>query len=570
MTNFKIIKQKGSLFVLSNTNNLTNYLASGIILPRAASAKCFDANNFPVTESVYGFETFTSAQTAYSEDFRNSDNAFPVIIEINVSILDFFKSKLKLKKQKENDLNFYIIPFIPIYYIKSIHFKSSEDMQDFMDIKFSNLDKQNMLNGSDSNSISSLVTKDYFSNKKTDPLINEYPTEIPISQINTLDAVLGGVQVLMYVAKKEHSSEKTKKYITLIENLINQDKKSLVTEIFGFDVLSAINKGISSISTEDILDIKIFKACLLKLVSEAYQDINFGVELIEEIVDMIPGSLLSDKENEEINKFLDFIDGISSGTRAVPVNAFKPTTNQSLILTSLLLLMTQVGKREFLDITDMYSKGNVNEDIFISSIFLFGLFRNYSGLDNVFKKESNLKNISLLSSPLLSEYISDQGIEKKLKKSPNQSSRWWELSFNNSVIVAIEMDDPFYASIIAQAAEAGFQFIDEGEEDYIYRPPFGRNNPNLYMQKGSEKFFRIKTQPLLKSSALKKLTKEKMLSLLILANTINFRSSLVIQADGSLILKRDQLSSTLDIPEIDAMINNLSSDYLILKEKIES
>ena len=570
MTNFKSIKQKGSLFVLSNTNNLTNYLATSIILPRAASAKCFDAENLPVIDSVYAFETFTSAQTAFSEDYRNSDNAFPVVIEVNISILDFFKSKLKLKKQKENDLNFYLIPFIPIYYIKSIHFKSSEDMQDFMDIKFSNIDKKNLLSGSSSNSITTLVTKDYFSNEKTNCLTNEYPSQIPISQINTLDSVLGGIQVLMYVAKKEHSSEKTKKYITLIENIINQDKGSLVTEIFGFDVLSVINKGISSLSSDDALDIKIFKACLLKLVSEAYQDINFGNELIEEIIDMIPGSILSDSENEEINTFLDFIDGINSGTRALPEGAFNPTKNQSLILTSLLLLMTQVGKREFLDITDMHSKGTVNEDIFISSIFLFGLFRNYSGLDNVFKKESNLKNISLLSSPLLSEHVSDKNIEKILKKSPNQSSKWWELSFDDSVIVAIEMDDPFYTSIIAQAAEAGFQFIDEGEEDYIYTPAFGKDSPSLYMQKGSENFFRIKTQPLIKKSALKKLTKEKMLSLLVHANNINFRSSLVIQADGSLVLKRDQLSSTLDIPEIDAMINNLSSDYLILKEAIKS
>ena len=33
MTNSKTIKSKKSLFVLSNTNNLTNNLASGLILP---------------------------------------------------------------------------------------------------------------------------------------------------------------------------------------------------------------------------------------------------------------------------------------------------------------------------------------------------------------------------------------------------------------------------------------------------------------------------------------------------------------------------------------------------------
>ncbi len=177
----------------------------------------------------------------------------------------------------------------------------------------------------------------------------------------------------------------------MIENLINHDKNSLSAQIFNFDILETLNKGISSISSEDSLDIKIFKACLIKLVSEAYQDINFGDELIEDIIDMIPGSLLSDDENQEIEDFLDLIDDISNGKKSLPENIFKPVKEQSLIKTSLLLLMTQVGKREFLDISDMYFDDMLNENIFISSILLFGLFRNYSGLDNTFKKRVTLK-----------------------------------------------------------------------------------------------------------------------------------------------------------------------------------
>ena len=572
MTSSKIIKQKNSLFVLSNTNNLTNYLAASMILPKAVSPKCLTSESFTATETIYAFETFTAAQTSFTENYRDSDNAFPVIIEIDLAILDFFKPKLKIKKQKENDLNFYLMPFVPIYFVNSVHFKYSKDMEDFMDIKFSNIDKHNLLGRTNSYSIGIKVTEDYFSSEDMDTpsFSHEYLSDIPISQINTLDSIIGGIQLLMYVAKKEHSSKKTKHYIALIENLINKDKDSLVTDRFGFDVLSTINKGISSVSINDSLDVKIFKTCLIKLVSEAYQDINFGVEFIEEIIDMIPGSILSDEENQDIDIFLDFIDGVNSGSQSLPKNIFKPTKDQSLIRTCLILLMTQVGQREFLDILDMHAADKLDEAVFISSILLFGLFRNYSGLDNSFKKESNLKNISLIASPLLSDYISDERIEKSLERSPNQSSKWWELLFNNKEIVSIQMDDPFYTSIIAQAAEAGFNFVDEGEEEYIYTPSFGIDKPKLYMQKGSENFFRIKTQSLLKNSALKKLKKEKILSLLVHANNINFRSSLVIQADGSLVLKRDQLSSTLDIPEIDAMINNLSSDYLILKEAIES
>ena len=58
---------------------------------------------------------------------------------------------------------------------------------------------------------------------------------------------------------------------------------------------------------------------------------------------MIPGSLLSDDENQEIEDFLDLIDDISNGKKSLPENIFKPVKEQSLIKTSLLLLMTQVG-----------------------------------------------------------------------------------------------------------------------------------------------------------------------------------------------------------------------------------
>ena len=570
MKNSKIIKSNNSLFVISNTNNLTNNLASSIILPVAASPKCLNAENSAETNVIYAYETFNTNQTYFSEKYRESDNSFPVVIELDISILEFFEPKLKLKKVKENNVEFFLLPFVPIYFIKKIHFKSKKDYEDFMDVRYSNFDKDSLIGIANPLSIDIKISEDYFNGNDSIVFLNRYEPEIPISQINTLDSLLGGIQLLMYMAKKEPSSAKTKKYNTLIENLVNHDKNSLITEVFDFDILKTINKGISSISSSDVLDIKIFKACLIKLVSEAYQDINFGDELIEEIIDMIPGSLLSDKENQEIEDFLIFIDDISSGKKSLPNNIFKPTKKQSLIKTSLILLMTQVGKREFLDITDMYLNDMLDENIFISSILLFGLFRNYSGLDNAFKKESNLKNLSLLASPLLSDFISDEKINKSLKKSPNLKSKWWELSFNGIELVSIEMDDPFYTSIIAQAAEAGFHFEEEKEDEYVYKPLLSKNNPRLYMEKGAENFFRIKTEAILKKSALNKLTKQNFLKILALANDLKFRSSIAIANDGSLILKHDQLSSTLDIPEIETMINSLVKDYSLLKQELQS
>ncbi len=562
-----IVKKRGSLFVVTNSYNLTNYLSTSIIFPSGASAKCLTNKYLPISHSIYAFESFMPAETSYAEIYRDTDNAVPLVIEISSSILAFYKSKQQFKKIKENDQSYYLIPFIPIYFIKSINFKNSEDMKDFIDVKFSNITKEILSNKRHQSYISTQVSENFFNDEKPSIFKTECSSVIPISQVNTLDSLLGAIQVLIYVAKKETTSDKTKTYIQLIEDIVNgNNDNDLLTKIFGFDVLSSINKGISSIANEDSLDTKIFKSSLFKLVSEAFQDINFGVELIEDIIDVIPGSLLSDEDNEETDKFIDYLNAINSGIKTLPEEIFKPNKSQSIIRTSLILLMTQVGKRELFDVIDLFANNKINEEIFICSSFLYGLFRNYSGLDNIFKEASHLKNISLLASPLLSEYTSNDKIQKTFERSPNYSSKWWELKIFNETLTSIEIDDPFYTSIIAQAAEAGFKFIDEGEEEFIYSPPFKADDPNLYMIKGNDNFFRIKTEPLLKSSSMAKLSKSKIILLLTAANNTDFRSSLSIQKNGCLILKHDQLSSTLDILEIETMIENLISDFKILKE----
>ena len=79
----------------------------------------------------------------------------------------------------------------------------------------------------------------------------------------------------------------------------------------------------------------------------------------------------------------------------------------------------------------------------------------------------------------------------------------------------------------------------------------------------------MSTQPLVKKTALKKLSKDSLFSILQVANSSTFRSSIAISDDYSLILKNDQLSSTLDIPEIKSMIESLINDFLILKKQID-
>ncbi len=106
-----------------------------------------------------------------------------------------------------------MLPFAPINFIKNIHFKSTEDYENFMDVRYSNLDKINLLSISKPSSINIKISEDYFSNEGSIVFLNRYEPDIPVSQINTLDSLLGGIQLLMYTAKKEPSSKNTKKYI---------------------------------------------------------------------------------------------------------------------------------------------------------------------------------------------------------------------------------------------------------------------------------------------------------------------------------------------------------------------
>lgn len=563
MKNSKTIKKNKSLFVLTNTNNLTNYLASGVILPKSASSKSFTLENLPNINFVYAFESFSSSDANYSEGFRKTDNAWPVVIEIKSSVIDFF-NKINIEYQELYGNKFFLIPFIPLYFMKSIHFGTSDDMNNFMDIKFSNVDKHKLCN----NKLQ--VSESFFSSYKNNIYENTDEANIPISQINVIDSIIGGIQVLIYLANKEKSIEKTEIYTDLIKDIVNKNNNDLVETIFGFDLIDIINKGVSSINADDSLDSKIFKATILNLSAEAFQGINFDSLLIEEIIDSIPGSLFTKDENTEIEVFIKFAEDINLGKKVIAEDVFIGN-ERSIIRSSLILLMTQVGKREFLDIIDLHDNKKVSEEIYICSLFLFGLFRNYSGLDNTFKSNEaeELINLSLVSGKLVDNYVNIGDLKNSTKYSPSKDSKWYELSIEKEIISVIQMSDPFYKSIVSQAYEAGFEFVENSDEKFEYSPPFKKDNPSIFLSKIEDEFFRLSTQPLLKKTALKKLSKDSLFSILQIANHSTFRSSIVISDDYSLILKNDQLSSTLDIPEIKSMIDSLINDFLVLKKQID-
>jgi len=563
MKNSKTIKKNKSLFVLTNTNNLTNYLAAGIILPKSASSKCFKLENLSNTNFVYAFESFSPSDAGYSDEFRETDNAWPVIIEIKSSVIDFF-NKINVESQELYGNKFFLMPFIPLYFMKTIHFKTSDDKNNFMDIKFSNLDKNKLCN----NKLE--ISENFFSDYKKNIYENLDEPTIPISQINVIDSIIGGIQVLIYLANKEKSIEKTKIYADLVKDIVNKNNNELIETIFGFNLIDVINKGVSSINSDDSLDLKIFKATILNLSTEAFQGINFDSLLIEEIIDSIPGSLFTKEENTEIENFINFAEDINSGKKVIAEDVFIGS-DRSIIRSSLILLMTQVGKREFLDIIDLHDNKKVSEEIYICSLFLFGLFRNYTGLDVTFKssEEEELINLSLVSGKLVDDHITIGDLKNSTKYSPSKDSKWYELSLEKETIAVIQMSDPFYKSIVSQAYEAGFEFVENSDERFEYAPPFKKENPSIFLSKIEDDFFRLSTQPLVKKTALKKLSKDSLFSILQVANSSTFRSSIALSDDYSLILKNDQLSSTLDIPEIKSMIESLINDFLILKKQID-
>ena len=87
--------------------------------------------------------------------------------------------------------------------------------------------------------------------------------------------------------------------------------------------------------------------------------------------------------------------------------------------------------------------------------------------------------------------------------------------------------------------------------------------PDLFLIKGAKNNFRLKTEPVSKN--LSKLKKENLIQILQAASDFDFRSSVIVEKN-MLFLKRDQLSSTLDIEEMQLMVNDLKENFKTLKD----
>ena len=85
---------------------------------------------------------------------------------------------------------------------------------------------------------------------------------IPISKTSSIDSLLGSIQILIYVAKNETSTTKTRQYLDFIKRFINREDLYELGERYSLDILETFDKGISDIKEGDSLEVKVFEASL--------------------------------------------------------------------------------------------------------------------------------------------------------------------------------------------------------------------------------------------------------------------------------------------------------------------
>ena len=130
---------KKSLYIYSNSSDLSLFFASSIIAPAGASKGLKKAAYFELDHSVQLFNSVNSDYASYFEKNRE-ENLVPVVLEINPAVLNCFYSIDEKKSLiKANSLEFYLLPFVPIYFVKNIHFASRDDLEHFNQIKFGNV-----------------------------------------------------------------------------------------------------------------------------------------------------------------------------------------------------------------------------------------------------------------------------------------------------------------------------------------------------------------------------------------------------------------------------------------------
>ena len=556
--NFK--EKEKFLYLITDTSSLLFFSASGLIVADENQKNI----NFLITKSknnnLIAYKKIKTSQINY-DTHTNRDEEFPrVLLEIKSDIVDYFESTpIEVQKFKTNDGQIYFeIPFIPIHYLNRIIFDSKKSMEKYQNVDYNNIDKD---------LIAEMQHDKSFFDYENECEIHENESKnlIPESTINIIDGLLGGIQALIYSASEQHKKQDTTEYVELIENLINKDISELVFKYFGFNIISLSKNGIMDISKNDSTEIKFHKAILIKLLSVSEQSSNISPDLIDEIIDSIPGSILESDEEDLLNGFLDMCENITSGSISLNKNWFIDEDNPKIFV-AVIVLLTKIGKNGIDDLLNLYKEEFINNEVFVLTTFLYGCYKQYSSLSKSVKEKSNSKHLSLIIKPLL---LTNEKIDRNKVSNPDQTSNWYELSFEKNEIASITIDDPFYISIVAQAREAGFKFVHDGKKNFILKPQ-KKLEPSLLLKRGIEGHFIIETSPILNAEETKKLTKSNLQDILVLTGTDGFRAGAFIDNDTEeLKLKRHQLGTTLDIPEIESMIKDLLINFKKISINLE-
>ena len=527
--------------LVTNSINIENAIASSIFLAKG---------NQNISIGIYDSNQFLSIRADLSpvrlSAFNNNkelQSAPAIVVFKKMEFKKFFKGHLQ---DYENKIG--LVQFIPIYLVKEIIFKDEDDLDNYLATKYANLNKDLFKISTNPQ----LFTNDVLEETVLD---EEHLPDIKIapSKLESFDSILGGVQSSLYLSKQSQLGN-PERYFKIIQGMLVKNSNREAIEWFGFDINDLLQNGIKSISPEDKLSTKIYKATLIKFSSEAYSENIISLAFIQSIFSSLPRILFSPEEESNIGNFLQICDDISSGRTSL---SYSDTLKDlSTIEKSLALLLTQSGKNQIDEIINQSNELDVSDEVLFTAILLFGFYRNYSGLSLAFKEKRSFQaDISLLSEI----FLFDKGkVEIKQDIAPNGLSSWWDLSIDSKISARVDTQDVFLGSVSSQALRAGYNFKSLDPETLVLRK-IADEDTDLILQKLDDNFFEMRSDMLLDTSD-KKITKPKILKILEKMEDKNIRSSLVAK-DKKLFLRQTQLSNTLDNDEIKTMIEGLHSDW---------
>ncbi len=535
--------------LVTNSYNLENAIAESVFFANANRKKIgiYDSDNFLLVRP----ELSPISISAFQED--KEIESTPVIVVFDKKKFNkFFKGHLQ---NYENNLG--LIQFIPIYLIKEIYFKDKSDYENYLATKYANLNKDLFK--------TSFRPKLFFENIQEEYVIDSEglpEVKIPASKLETFDSILGGIQSALYLSKQSQLGN-PERYFKIIQGMLIDKSNPESVEWFGFDINATLQNGIKSISQEDSLAIKIYKATVIKLSSEAYTENMISLTFIQSIFSSLPRILFTNDEELQIEKFIQFCDDTSSGKLSVKhseeLNALS-TVEQSLVL-----LLTQSGKNQIDEIISQANMLEISDEVLFTSILFFGFYRNYSSLSLAFKEKKSFQpSISLLTGIFL---LNKGRVEIKQDVAPNGLSSWWDLSIDSEIFARVDTQDVFLGSVSSQALRAGYNFKSLDPETLVLRK-IREDDTDLTLKKLDDNFFEMHTDILLDASD-KKITKLKILEILEKMEEKTIRSSIVAR-NKEIFLRQTQLSSTLDHDEIKTMIEGLYSDWQNLSAFLKS